>query len=287
MSQRNNRNKRGSKRGRKKKRIKITMKSRIDKLEDKLREIKPEYKYTYKQVQTVSGQSTDTTNSFYANNTGYIKHSPLVINQGAGTSQRVGDEVILRRLFIQMTVRWPLRALTPLWNGRDSSVTSNAGLNNTGDYRGDLPVKISIIRMNHADGAFASFQTYMEGFKRMYSLKENMANVGVQQLKKQELKILATKSFKLKRMITPVLDTGVSPSAANDIIVSMPTEVAFNIPLEDKLLFDPSPSSQYAQNYRYAFVVQFGHQADLFQGGVSKYYAPVVTYKWNYWYTDN
>ena len=250
---------------------------RLDVLESKVKELKPEYKYQYTTYNTVSGQTADASNLFYANNTGFIKAALVQIPRGDTNGSRIGDEVRMKRIFVQTIVRWPLLSLTPLWNGADATASSNQYKAIGGDMRLDIPVKLSIVRMNHADGAFANFQTYMEGFKRMYTLKENMASAAVKDLKKQELKILASKTIKLKRSL--YLDSG------NKFIGHL-QEVAFNISCDDVLSFNKSPSSDNnPQNYRYAIVCQFGHMADQFLS-ISKTYAPILSHKWNFYYTD-
>ena len=274
-SKKSNHNKKNGKRPFKNSQKQIS--KRLKNLESKVKELKPEYKYQYTTYNTVSGQTSDAANLFYANNTGFIKAALVQIPRGTTYESRVGDEVRMKRIFVQCILRWPLLSLTPLWNGADATASSNITKAISGDMRLDIPVKLSIVRMNHADGAFANFQTYMEGFKRMYTLRENMANNAVKDLKKQELKILASKTVKLKRSLYK--DSG-------DKFIGHLQEVAFNIPCDDILRFNKANSSDNnPQNYRYAVVCQFGHMADQFLS-ISKTYAPILSHKWNFYYTD-
>lgn len=272
---------RRKKNGKKKGSRNNTLVKRVSKLESKVKYVKPEFKYTSVGVYKYDGQTPDAASSFYGDNTGHIKTLSPTIERGVAYNQRIGDSIRLRRLFCQFTVRWPLASLIPNWNARNIAATNNSMLYGS-DARMTLPCKISIIRMEHADKAFASFQTYMEGFKRLYTLKENMADNAVKDLKKQELKVLASRSFTLKRS-AEWLATSPAPTLA---YIAKLQEISINIPLDQELSFLQAPATNNNfQNYRYAYVIQFGHQNDPWIT-TTKEYCPLVSSKFNYYYTD-
>lgn len=70
-------------------------------------------------------------------------------------------------------LRWPLDTLTPNWNSRNSAAVNNSQLYGK-DFRSTLEGRIYLVRLNHADQGYASFQRYLDCFKRPYTLKEDM-----------------------------------------------------------------------------------------------------------------
>lgn len=259
-----------------------TIRNRLKKVETKLKNIKPEFKYIAVGAYKYDGQSTNMTASFYSNETGAIKSMSPRVLRGTAYNNRIGDTIQLKRIFATFVVRWPLFTLTPNWNGRNAAAISNAELYSR-DLRLTCPCKISVIQMEHADRAFAAFQTYLEGFKRLYTLKENMVDNAVKDLKSQELKVLSSKSFTLRRKLT----TSGPASELAATYTSSPAEISINIPMNQKLTFPTDPSTDYLpSNYRYAYVIQFGHMADQFLT-IDDKYNPLVQAKFNYWYTDS
>lgn len=264
---------------------------RLINLEKKIKDVKLEYKYVYTGPYVKSGETPDTMSAspyFYSNPTGHICEIPLAIARGDEYNQRIGHEVMLQRIMVQLCVRWPMLNLTPLWNSGSTTATSNSAMaTNAAATRLTIPCKIYILRMEHADGSFAAFEKYLNGFKKMFDIKEHM-NAESQDIKRQEVKVIASKSFNLKRSVTFNYSSGALQTHFSNKV----SEMVINIPMHQKLIFNKAPNSDNnPQNYRYGYVLQFGTLNDnLITGSaykVTKTYNPIVQSKFNFWYTDN
>lgn len=281
-----NRQRRKPRKGRQKS---SSMKKRIKNLESKIKDIKPEYKYVHSGPYVRSGQSADSTAPrFHSDETGHIMEIPLAIARGTESGQRIGHEVSLKRLLIQFNISWPELDEIPLWNIPDPSATNNEQRMLKGARtRLSIPCQIFILRFEHAEGAYADFNSYLAGFKDMFSLRENMSAKALE-LKKQEVKVIAKKSFQLRRS----LQVNYSGSTKVNNFIEKPCEFVMNVPLNQRLIFDKSTAtspSNNAQNYRYGYVLKFGtigQQMCTASFSPTKLYNPVVQAKWNWWYID-
>lgn len=286
--------KRSSRKGRRKnkgRRQGSSMKKRVATLERKIKEVKPEYKYTYCGPYNVSGQTQETMLShpyFYSDSSGQILELPMGIGRGDAFNERIGHEVQLKRIMLQCCVRFPLTSLTPLWNSRSLTATSNSLVStNAAALRTSIPCKMYVLRMEHADGSFANFSNYLAGFKKMFDIKEHQ-DAAAQEIKRQEVKVLATKSFNIKRRVDYVR----SSTDLETVFSYIPSEFVINIPCNQKLLFNKADSADNnPQNYRYGVVLKFGTLNDnLITGSaykVDKNYNPILQVKSNFWYTDS
>lgn len=235
-----------------------------------------EFKYVYTGSYIYSGDVANAANSFWKDNTGMIKTMDATIARGTAHNQRVGDQITLRRIMLQYVLRWPLVTYTTNWNGLNSGAVSNSQLTSK-DLRLTLPGRIYLVRLDHADGSYAGFQHYLDCFKRPYTLREEMDNDDID-MKKQEVKILASKRFVLRRSATLKSDNTLH-------VFNKLVEDVIQVPQEELLRFDKSGVSNVAQNWRYAVVVKFGHLADQFIT-IDEKYNPIMLTKMHYWYTD-
>lgn len=184
------------------------------KIASKLDDGETEFKYVSVGAYKYNGDSTNTEAVFWADNTGMIKTLDPVISKGTEHNERIGDDVMMRRVMAQYVLRWPLLAKTTNWNGRTGTTTDAAY---SADFRYDLTGRIYLIRLNHADTGYASFAKYLSAFKRPYTLAEDMGNAA-REMKKQEIKVLDSKPFKITRRVVNIL------TGSSNQIISNPLE---------------------------------------------------------------
>lgn len=164
-----------------------------------------EFKYTSIGLYSYNGTIANAQASFYRDNTGMIKTATPTIAVGDGHNQRIGTSVDLKRVLCQFVLKWPLAADTPNWNARGNTYVDMG----TRSLRTTLPVRVHLVQFHFADGSFADLEHYMAGFKRMYTLQENMTPGG-KSLIKQEVKILGTRKVTLRRRLVE-FDAGGNP----------------------------------------------------------------------------
>ena len=234
-----------------------------------------EFKYTYIGAYKYDGETANSEGTFWKDQTGMIKTMSPIIAKGTGHADRIGDKIKLRRILLQYVIRWPLASLTPNWNSRNAAAVANSQLYGQ-DFRNTLEGRIYLVQLNHGDQGYASFQRYLSCFKRPYTLREDMSEAQ-KAMKKQELKVLASNKFVLRRHVTNMTST--------DTFVSLaaPVEGVLQVAMNEDLTFDTSNDS--TQNVRYAYVVKFGHLADQFLT-ITSAYNPLVQSKMHFWYTD-
>ena len=96
-------------------------------------------------------------------------------------------------------------------------------------------------------------------------------------MKKQEIRVLASKKFVIRRRVVNITDTN-----ANKIIAE-PVEGVLSATLNRDLGF--VSGNNLPANLRYGFIIKFGHLADQFLT-ITADYNPLSQTKMHYWYTD-
>lgn len=119
------------------------------------------------------GQTTNVEGSFWADSTGLIKSINVPFPQGIADNQRIGSKIQLKRILVQYVLRWPLKSLTPIWNGRSTTAATNNDCY-ASDMRNSLTGRIYLIQMDYADGSAVAFVKYLESFKTPFALRQNM-----------------------------------------------------------------------------------------------------------------
>ena len=247
----------------------------VKQIAQKLDDGETEFKYTYVGAYKYDGETTNSEGSFWKDNTGMVKTMSPVIEKGTDHDQRIGTQVQLRRIMLQYVLRWPLLSLTPNWNSRNSTASANSQLYGK-DFRNTLEGRLYLIQFNHGDQGYAAFQKYLDCFKTPYTLRENMS-MASRAMKKQEVKVLASKKFILRRHISNIDSTNTG------IVLAPPVEGVLQANLSEELTFDSSNNN--SQNVRFGYILKFGHLADQFLT-ITSAYNPLVQTKMHYWYTD-